>query len=368
MDNNDHRRRAIRPAFSSHHQPQTPPHSAAYSQASHNTTSSAAAVGQSYSGSQFIGPDVSHRFTAQGQLHRGANVALNDQSAFFGQTQVPTTAETPQYQSMSMYSTNYQQNRPSGMSMWASGPGVAQQYYTMSGSEPAPVATASGLVSQNVSNDFHPLAYTAQPPAGRDALLSSYTTRDMNEARESSQQTGYSQEAETAEQAAARKQEVMNQYQQLLLQTNGLHVNGRLQDAADNLIRLLEYVTTNAEALNLTRDDPVDPTKQKEFMLEFWRNHNNCWLATLQKQKTAMEESNMSTSQHLQSFISVATLERMGESVIRAAEVLSAFGLVDYEIGLWEEHIINMIMECEELVPDATWSSQPNVTASPGRD
>jgi hypothetical protein len=68
---------------------------------------------------------------------------------------------------------------------------------------------------------------------------------------------------------------------------------------------------------------------------------NNCWLALLQKQLDI--DHGLAATEYLpkgHSILSLARMEAMGHDLIQLCDKLEPLGLVDYEIGIWEEEIL----------------------------
>ena len=89
----------------------------------------------------------------------------------------------------------------------------------------------------------------------------------------------------------------------------------------------------------LTRDD----VRLHDERIKLWHDFNHCWLAVLQKQKDLTQ--GMLDTGHPppgpQSMLREDFLERMGREITRHCDVLEKSGLVDYQMGVWEEEIIN---------------------------
>ena len=80
-----------------------------------------------------------------------------------------------------------------------------------------------------------------------------------------------------------------------------------------------------------------------EHRLDFWENFNLCWLALLQRQKDNSQQM-ISRGQHPtpgQAILQVEVLERMARELVRMCDGLERHGLVDYQMGVWEEEIMN---------------------------
>lgn len=76
--------------------------------------------------------------------------------------------------------------------------------------------------------------------------------------------------------------------------------------------------------------------------LKLWRDLNNCWLSLFQKQKDITSATLASgQQQHIANLLTVETMESMGDTVVQLCDKLEPKGLVDYELGFWEEEIIS---------------------------
>jgi hypothetical protein len=74
-----------------------------------------------------------------------------------------------------------------------------------------------------------------------------------------------------------------------------------------------------------------------------WNEFNTCWLSVLQKEKEMLHEF-ISTGQAPQApreLLREETLERMGRELVRLCDNMERHGLVDYQMGVWEEEIID---------------------------
>jgi hypothetical protein len=87
------------------------------------------------------------------------------------------------------------------------------------------------------------------------------------------------------------------------------------------------------------RDDPA----RNEWHRGLWRDLNHCWLAIFQKQKDVTSHL-MSGSGQLQggaNLLPVSTMKNTGDAVIDLCDRLEEKGLVDYEMGIWENEILS---------------------------
>lgn len=68
-----------------------------------------------------------------------------------------------------------------------------------------------------------------------------------------------------------------------------------------------------------------------------WQDFNHAWLSLFQKQKDLMGTGLQ--LQH-QTLVSEEGLRKMGKEIVRLCDSIDRHGLVDYQYGVWEEHII----------------------------
>lgn len=80
--------------------------------------------------------------------------------------------------------------------------------------------------------------------------------------------------------------------------------------------------------------------------IKLWDEFNTCWLAVLQKQKD-MTQAMLDSGQphrHPQGILQEDFMERMGRELVRLCDSMERHGLVDYQMGVWEEEIIHGIL------------------------
>ena len=87
----------------------------------------------------------------------------------------------------------------------------------------------------------------------------------------------------------------------------------------------------------------LDNSAQREARLKLWTDFNRCWLALLQKQRETSESELESdqTPPNQTTRIKRDYLEKMGSDLIELCNDIEKWGLVDYELGVWEEEIID---------------------------
>jgi hypothetical protein len=119
----------------------------------------------------------------------------------------------------------------------------------------------------------------------------------------------------------------------------------------------------------LVRDDEAMHPER----LKLWTEFNNCWLVVLQRQKELTLDARAKglpggrPNQPL-TLMEPELMESMGKEIVRLCDIMEKFGLVDYEMGVWEEDIINrkrllhaeidltdaVLTECLDLLEEPT--------------
>lgn len=99
-----------------------------------------------------------------------------------------------------------------------------------------------------------------------------------------------------------------------------------------NMERAAELTT------GLVRDDENHYSQR----LILWEEFNTCWLSTLQKQKSFTQDI-IATGQRPpppKTLIDYDFLEKMGTQLVKHCDNMEKHGLVDYQMGVWEEEIV----------------------------
>lgn len=144
---------------------------------------------------------------------------------------------------------------------------------------------------------------------------------------------------------ATSVEEAYGQFQHALMEIFDRIRAGRLSDASHTLLEISGWLVTNAHELGILRDDQLVYSDR----LQLWSNFNICWLAVCQKQKDLTQDL-LRTGHQLPSanLLSVAAMEHMGNELIRLCDQMEQYGLVDYQMGIWEEEILCVI--CRSFV------------------
>jgi hypothetical protein len=76
--------------------------------------------------------------------------------------------------------------------------------------------------------------------------------------------------------------------------------------------------------------------------LKLWNEFNVCWLSILQKQKEMTQDMLRGGQRPTppQTLIPENYLEKMGDDLVALGNKIEHHGLVDYEMGVWEDQIL----------------------------
>ncbi|KAI0472058.1 hypothetical protein GGR56DRAFT_667750 [Xylariaceae sp. FL0804] len=237
-----------------------------------------------------------------------------------------------------VYDTSQQfpSRQPAGLQMMPTD--VAAPYFP---GEPTNASATPGLQPQAASSTSSTVYQ--QSPAEQRAMLQNYSS-GMASMSGMAQTGAPEQPAEEQDYSgSAEMTEAYEQYQSALKEIFTNIQNGALQAASEPLLNVSEWLLSKVVALGLTGDNE---TLQAE-RIKLWHDFNHAWLALCLKQKDMMEAG--LPPQRGQSMISEERLRKMGAELVRLCDGIERHGLVDYEYGVWEEQIVNSIIECVQL-------------------
>lgn len=88
----------------------------------------------------------------------------------------------------------------------------------------------------------------------------------------------------------------------------------------------------------ILRDDQMPHSDR----LKLWNDFNICWLALCQKQKDMTQDLLQTGRQPSRtSLLSIEAMDTLGKQLIQLCDQMEQHGLVDYQIGIWEEEILS---------------------------
>ncbi|CAI7567664.1 unnamed protein product [Penicillium pancosmium] len=231
------------------------------------------------------------------------------------------------------------------------------QYFTPE--EPSatgvPVGLSPYLNAQMPYNQPGPMARpsTMQPfPANMtDFTPIGGPTGRLEHSPQQHQQQHQQHQADSSEAVPADESSTLDeayaQYRRALRSTFDHTRAGRLVEASRSLLEISEWLVANARDLGILRDDHL----LYHDRLQLWNDFNLCWLAVCQKQKDLFQD--LITTGHSPahtSLISRDQLEAMGKNLIHLCDQLEQHGLVDYQLGIWEEEILCVLGQCLDVI------------------
>jgi hypothetical protein len=335
-------------------------------------------------GSQFVGSPIPPAYGAQDytadQAHqhqhthqqRASQYPQYDQTVMYNVAGAQATpAGQSQYGAVPQYQHSqhsHSQSRDSAMEVLGTGFGAVAQahYYGVPGQEGPTSAPASALAPPSVPSQYPSvpsLGYTAQPQPQQQDRPSlappSYSQAGMSDPHQPTASAAYAQTgAGYADPSAQQRNEYddfYNNYQLELKKTFEYVRDGRLSEAATLLYRVSDWLLHWAETLGKLADSVRreraaeltlglvrDDENNYQQRLKLWEEFNNCWLTLLQKQKEMMAAvvSTGQRPQPPQTLVEPDFLEKMGDQVVKNCDSIEKHGLVDYQMGVWEEEII----------------------------
>ncbi|KAF9327838.1 hypothetical protein BG006_008916 [Podila minutissima] len=129
--------------------------------------------------------------------------------------------------------------------------------------------------------------------------------------------------------------------------------HGMILKSFDTLSRLTDIIVTNCEQLGLVSDNAASTSTTKSTASQeidqkagFWTGLNNCWLFAFSHYANARSQDQQLKEPHL---------HHLHNSVKTWADALEKYGLVNYEMGLWEQDILEAIEVC--LISASLFSS-----------
>lgn len=286
----------------------------------------------------------------------------------FGAYNTPMMYNVPQAGAQNaVYDTSQQfpPRQPAAMQIMPTD--VAAPYFP---SEPTNSATTPGLQGQGSSSGTS--AVYQQSPADQRAMLQNYPSGMASMSGMSQTNTPQQEQHAVEEQqqdpytASAEMGEAYEQYQSALREIYTNIRNGVLVTASESLLNVSDWLLSKVNELGkefspgYTRTDYalgqyakiplstgliVDNPDLHSDRIKLWNDFNHAWLALFQKQKDMVESG--IAPQRGQTLISKEGLEKMGKDLTRLCDGIERHGLVDYEYGVWEQHIV----ESEYSIP-----------------
>ncbi|KAF2860230.1 hypothetical protein K470DRAFT_77962 [Piedraia hortae CBS 480.64] len=130
---------------------------------------------------------------------------------------------------------------------------------------------------------------------------------------------------------------------------------GNLRDAKDLLLQISQYLLGNVEQFGLTNDDET----LRDERIKLWDEFNSCWLSTMLRQYELVEKLALTgrRPQESQSMMTARELEQLSLELVHLCDAVERFGLVDYQMGVAEDEIMDLVIRILDLLEPAQQGS-----------
>ncbi|KIW21752.1 uncharacterized protein PV07_12818 [Cladophialophora immunda] len=123
---------------------------------------------------------------------------------------------------------------------------------------------------------------------------------------------------------------------------------GRVKTARTKMLVASRWLVDAVPRLGLQYDDESRHPER----LQLWTELNLCWEALGQKQKEIAQETRRTgTGTVSGQGLSRAAVIHLINELVNLGDKLAPYGLVDFEMGIWEEQIVHIFMACLDLWP-----------------
>lgn len=165
--------------------------------------------------------------------------------------------------------------------------------------------------------------------------------------------------------------EGLREYRQQIRLIFDAIIAGRVTEASEKVVALSRWLVNSVTALgtSASSERPAVPTgllalglhhddeSRHAERIELWQHINLCWEALGQKQKDITEEALRSRRQP-GDVLSAEAITELANELIGLCDQLEQYGLVDFEMGIWEEQIIHILTLCLDLLPRSDTTAQ----------
>ncbi|KAI6782873.1 uncharacterized protein J7T54_002032 [Emericellopsis cladophorae] len=251
-------------------------------------------------------------------------------------------AQTPVYDTQ-----QFGARQPAGLQMMT--PDVASTYF--GGAATGNPASHSASLQQPGQHSGSSTALYQPGQALKYANDMSSVNAPAQQPQQPAQEVADASMGEQPEFSEGALQEKWHNYQRQLATVFQDISSGSLETAAETLLSISNWLLSQVAELGLTTDD----ANLHSDRIKLWDDFNHAWLALGQKQFDLMQDTQqMSRPARLLSYDSI---ENIGDEIVRLCNDLERHGLVDYQYGVWEEQITEIMMACLDLYDNRTQDS-----------
>ncbi|KAH8598020.1 hypothetical protein B0O99DRAFT_684079 [Bisporella sp. PMI_857] len=151
-------------------------------------------------------------------------------------------------------------------------------------------------------------------------------------------QAPVAQAQDTYQPPAESLETAYNSYQDALKKIFQNIVEGQLPVAGRSLLEISRWLLGNVELLGLTADEK----SLHGDRITLWGEFNTAWIGIFTKQIQMIES--METNQS--NLIPANVIQSMGDELIRLNDAIEGQALVDYQYGVAEEQILDVMTQC----------------------
>ncbi|KAE8357994.1 hypothetical protein BDV27DRAFT_150848 [Aspergillus caelatus] len=198
-------------------------------------------------------------------------------------------------------------NEPTGAGV----PAVGVPYLTS-----APTYNQPGPIGRPTGSQPFPTTMTDMPPGGTAGRFDSSSSQQRQQQQQQTQQASSQVIPEPTTLTDA-----YGQFQRALRGTLDNARTGRLEEASRSLLEISEWLVTNARELAVCQ-------KQKDLLQDVLRTRR-------QPPHTSLLNDDV--------------MDNLGKELIQLCDRVEQFGLVDYQMGIWEEEILGVLGQCLDL-------------------
>ncbi|KAJ9612509.1 hypothetical protein H2200_004106 [Cladophialophora chaetospira] len=212
-------------------------------------------------------------------------------------------------------------------------------------------APAQYMTSQPEQSSFGHVAVSRPPmPQPYGATQVDFPMVEQQETEEPAGPSGGAQEA---------LDEGLRDYQRQLRTVFDAIIAGRVTAASEKLLAVSRWLVSSATALGLHHDDE---TKHAD-RIELWQDLNVAWEALGQRQKEITEEA-LRTRRQPADILTAEVITSLMDALVGLCDQLEQYGLVDFEMGIWEEQITHIFTVCLDLLPPSEPRPQSGTSAN----
>ncbi|CAF3446925.1 unnamed protein product [Fusarium graminearum] len=235
---------------------------------------------------------------------------------------------------------HFSSRQPAGLQMMT--PDVASTYFASeTGSAAGPSlhqSAQSSSGSANVYQQSNAMSYASNNMSSVNAMPQPTASADVSM-------------AEDHDYAEGALEEKWVSYQRQLGSIFQDISDGSLESASETLLSVTSWLLSQVADLGLNLDD----TNLHADRIQLWNDFNHAWLGLGQQQIDLMASSQQLS--RAQSLVSKAMIKKMGNELIRLCDGIERHGLVDYQYGVWEDQITEVLEDILDLYEDSEEAS-----------